>query len=99
MRQLRDRFPDILIEDRGGVFNTELTSALELDFMLDVAEAVAHSGLQRQESRGSHTRTDFPDRDDERYLQHSLAYRTPEGPRIAYSPVTITQWQPEERKY
>ncbi|MEE8304778.1 MAG: fumarate reductase (quinol) flavoprotein subunit [Candidatus Tectomicrobia bacterium] len=99
LRQLRDRFPDILIEDRGGVFNTELTSALELDFMLDVAEAVAHSGLQRQESRGSHTRTDFPDRDDERYLQHSLAYRTPEGPRIAYSPVTITQWQPEERKY
>ena len=99
LRQLRDRFPDILIEDRGSVFNTELTSALELDFMLDVAEAVAHSGLQRQESRGSHTRTDFPDRDDERYLQHSLAYRTPEGPRIAYSPVTITQWQPEERKY
>ena len=65
--------------------------------MLDVAEAVARSALQRQESRGFHTR-DFPAR-DERYLQHSLAYRTPEGPRIAYSPVTITRWAPEERKY
>ncbi len=99
LRQLRERFPDIVIEDWGGVFNTELTSALELDSMLDVAEAVAYSGLLRQESRGSHTRTDFPNRDDDRYLQHSLAYRTPEGPRIDYSPVTITQWQPEERVY
>src|SRR5712691_10215230 len=99
LRQLRERFAHIAIEDRGHVFNTELIGALELDFMLDVAEAVARSALQRQESRGSHTRTDFPDRNDERYLQHSLAYRTPEGPRIAYSPVTITRWAPEERKY
>ena len=83
LRQLRERFAHIAIEDRGHVFNTELIGALELDFMLDVAEAVAYSALQRQESRGSHTRTDFPDRNDERYLQHSLAYRTPEGPRIA----------------
>jgi fumarate reductase flavoprotein subunit len=99
LRQLRERFAHIAIEDRGHVFNTELIGALELDCMLDVAEAVARSALQRQESRGSHTRTDFPDRNDERYLQHSLAYRTPEGPRIAYSPVTITRWEPEERKY
>ncbi|MGQ4809635.1 Fumarate reductase flavoprotein subunit [Candidatus Entotheonellaceae bacterium PAL068K] len=99
LRQLRERFANIVIEDRGDLFNTELTSALELDCMLDVAETVAHSALQRQESRGSHTRTDFSTRDDERYLQHSLAHWTPEGPRIAYSPVTITQWQPEERKY
>jgi fumarate reductase flavoprotein subunit len=99
LRQLRERFAHIAIEDRGRVFNTELIGALELDFMLDVAEAVARSALQRQESRGSHTRTDFPDRNDERYLQHSLAYRTPEGPRIAYAPVTITRWAPEERKY
>src|SRR3989454_1950789 len=99
LRQLRERFAHIAIEDRGRVFNTELIGALELDCMLDVAEAVARSALQRQESRGSHTRTDFPDRNDERYLQHSLAYRTPEGPRIAYSPVTITRWEPEERKY
>ena len=67
--------------------------------MLDVAETVAHSALAREESRGAHTRTDFPKRDDTRFLQHSLAYRTPAGPRIEYGPVTITRWPPEERKY
>ena len=67
--------------------------------MLDVAETVANSALQRRESRGSHTRTDYEKRDDENFLKHSLAYHTPEGPRIEYSPVKITRWQPEERKY
>jgi len=99
LRALRERFKDIMIEDRGSIFNTEVISALELDFMLDVAEAVAHSALKRKESRGSHTRTDFPKRDDQNFLRHSLAYRTPDGPRIEYLPVTITRWQPEERKY
>ena len=99
LRRLRERFGEIAIEDRGDIFNTEVTAALELDFMLDVAEAVAHSALNRKESRGSHTRTDFPKRDDEKFLKHSLAYRTPQGPRIEYSPVTITRWTPEERKY
>jgi len=64
-----------------------------------VAEAVANSALKRTESRGSHTRTDFPKRDDANFLRHSLAFRTPDGPRIEYLPVTITRWQPEERKY
>jgi fumarate reductase flavoprotein subunit len=99
LRQLRERFADIAIEDRGDVFNTQLTAALELDFMLDVAEAVAHSALNRKESRGSHTRTDFPKRDDANFLKHTLAHRTPDGPKIEYLPVTITRWQPEERKY
>ena len=99
LRGLRERFADIRIEDRGNVFNTELTSALELDFMLDIAQAVAHSALERKESRGSHTRTDFPKRDDDQYLKHSLAYRTQGEPRVDYLPVTITRWQPEERKY
>jgi fumarate reductase flavoprotein subunit len=99
LRQLRERFADVAIEDRGDVFNTQLTAALELDFMLDVAEAVAHSALNRKESRGSHTRTDFPKRDDANFLKHTLAHRTPDGPRIDYLPVTITRWQPEERKY
>ena len=68
--------------------------------MLDVAETVANSALKRQESRGSHSRSDFESRDDERFLQHSLAHHQ-EGapPRIDYQPVTITRWQPEERKY
>ena len=99
LRTLRERFKDIVIEDRGSTFNTEVMTALELDFMLDVAEAVANSALKRRESRGSHTRTDFPKRDDENFLKHTLAYRTPDGPRIEYLPVTITRWQPEERKY
>ena len=99
LRTLRERFKDIIIEDRGSTFNTEVMNALELDFMLDVAEAVANSALIRRESRGSHTRTDFPKRDDENFLKHTLAYRTPDGPKIEYLPVTITRWQPEERKY
>jgi fumarate reductase flavoprotein subunit len=99
LRTLRERFKHIIIEDRGSTFNTEVMSALELDFMLDVAEAVANSALLRRESRGSHTRTDFPKRDDENFLKHTLAYRTPDGPKIDYLPVTITRWTPEERKY
>src|SRR5262245_27484204 len=99
LRTLRERFKDIIIEDRGSTFNTEVMNALELDFMLDLAEAVANSALSRKESRGSHTRTDFPKRDDESFLKHTLAYRTPDGPKIDYLPVTITRWQPEERKY
>jgi len=99
LRQLRERFSNIMIEDRGEVFNTEVTSALELDFMLDVAEAVVNSALNRKESRGSHTRTDFPKRDDAQFLKHTLAHRSPQGSRIEYLPVTITRWQPEERKY
>ena len=73
---------------------------LELDFMLDAAEAVARSALAVPGSRAVPTRARIsPTVNDERYLQHSLAYRTPEGPRIAYLPVTITRWAPEERKY
>ena len=99
LRTLRERFKDIVIEDRNSTFNTEVMNALELDFMLDVAEAIANSALKRKESRGSHTRTDFPKRDDENFLKHTVAYRTPDGPKIEYSPVKITRWQPEERKY
>ena len=99
LRTLRQRFNDVIIEDRDSTFNTEVMNALELDFMLDVAETIANSALKRKESRGSHTRTDFPKRDDENFLKHTLAYRTADGPRIEYLPVTITRWPPEERKY
>jgi fumarate reductase flavoprotein subunit len=99
LRALRERFKNIFIEDRNSTFNTEVMNALELDYMLDVAETVANSALRRKESRGSHTRTDYPKRDDENFLKHTLAYWTPDGPKIDYLPVTITRWQPEERKY
>jgi len=96
---LRERFARLRLDDRSGPYNTELTAALELDFMLDVAEAVTHAALARTESRGSHQRTDHPRRDDGRFLKHSLAYRTPGLPRVEYQDVVITRWPPAERVY
>jgi fumarate reductase flavoprotein subunit len=99
LRQLKERYRQVGISDRSQSFNTELTTALELGFMLDAAEAVAFSALARKESRGSHQRTDFPARDDQHYLKHSLAYRTGGDPRIDYLDVVITRWPPGERVY
>jgi fumarate reductase flavoprotein subunit len=99
LARLRQRFPHIHLDDRSRTFNTELVAALELEFLLDVAEAVAHSALARTESRGSHQRTDHPKRDDERFLKHTLAYRTGAAPRIDYLDVVITRWPPAERVY
>ncbi len=99
VRGLGERYADVVLDDHDRAFNTELVAALELDNMLDVAEAVVRSGLERRESRGSHTRRDHPGRDDERFLRHSLAYETPDGPRIEYGGVTITKWPPVERTY
>lgn len=99
LAKLRDRFASVGIADKERVFNTELTAVLELDFMLDVAATIAHSALLRRESRGAHSRTDFPQRDDANFLKHSLAFRSDGPPRIDYLPVTITKWQPVERKY
>jgi fumarate reductase flavoprotein subunit len=99
IQELKDRFSKVIMEDRSVNFNTELTSALELEFMLDVAEAIAWSALKRTESRGSHQRTDFPKRDDEKFLKHSLAYRNDNKPRIDYKAVVITKWPPGERVY
>ena len=97
--ELKERFENVTIDDHSKSFNTELTTAIELGFLLDVGEAVAHSALQRTESRGSHQRTDYPDRDDDEFLKHSLAFRTDGAPRIEYSDVTITKWPPAERTY
>ncbi len=100
LRKLKERFANVSIDDRSRTFNTDLTSALELSFMLDVAEAIVVSALERRESRGAHQRTDFPKRDDQKYLAHSLVYRNADGSsRIEYLPVTITRWPPGERVY
>jgi len=99
VRELRERYRDVSLDDRDRAFNTELVAALELENMLDVAETVVRSGLERRESRGSHTRRDHPDRDDGRFLKHSLAFTAPEEPRIEYGDVSITRWPPAERKY
>ncbi|MEE9263760.1 MAG: fumarate reductase (quinol) flavoprotein subunit [Vicinamibacteria bacterium] len=100
IRRLQERFQNILLEDRSHTFNTELTSALELSYMPEVAEAILHSAQARTESRGSHQRTDYPERNDEKFLSHTLVYQTPsERPRIEYLPVTITRWPPGKRVY
>ena len=100
LRELQERFRTVAVEDSSRTFNTELTSVLELSSMLDVSEAMIHSALWREESRGAHQRTDFTDRDDERFLAHSLIYRNSDGSsRVESLPVTITRWPPGERVY
>ena len=100
LRELRERAAVASLDDASRTFNTELTTALELTGMIDLAEAIVHSALHREESRGAHQRTDFPARDDERFLAHSLVYREADGtPRVEHRPVTITWWPPGERVY
>ncbi|HUF31363.1 MAG TPA: fumarate reductase (quinol) flavoprotein subunit [Gemmatimonadaceae bacterium] len=100
LQELRDRFEHVGLDDQSRTFNTERVAAIELSFMLDVADAIIRSALRRTESRGAHQRTDFPQRDDERFLAHSLIYQQPDGSsRVEYAPVTITRWPPAERVY
>jgi fumarate reductase flavoprotein subunit len=97
---LQQRLDGVQLADETSVFNTELVAALELANMLDIAECMLQSALQREESRGAHQRTDFTARDDTRFLNHALAYRDSDGSvRIERSPVTITRWPPGERVY
>jgi fumarate reductase flavoprotein subunit len=100
LRQLQERFADINLDDHSRTFNTELEAALELGFMLDVAESIVQCALHRTESRGAHQRTDFPARDDQRFLAHSIVCRNPDGSsRVELLPVKITRWAPGERVY
>lgn len=100
LQQIRERYKDVLLADKSNVFNTDLVEALELGSMIDVAMAMAASALQRKESRGSHQRLDYTDRDDATYLKHSLAqYSAEDLPAIAYCDVRITRSQPAERVY
>jgi succinate dehydrogenase / fumarate reductase flavoprotein subunit len=97
---LRERYERVVVEDKGEVFNTDLTQALELGFMLDLADCMVVCGIARKESRGAHARPhDYPDRDDESYLRHTLVTLEDGEPKLEWKPVTITKWQPEERKY
>lgn len=97
---LRDRFQNISIMDKGDFFNTDVLDAVELGYLLDFSEALVDSALARQESRGAHYREDFPDRDDENWLKHSLAYLEEDGSiRMDYKSVSITKFEPKERKY
>ena len=100
LQELQERFPNIALDDHSRTFNTELTSALELSFMLDVATSIVQCALHRKESRGAHQRTDFPGRNDTEYLAHSLVTRKEDGSsQLKYLPVTITRWPPGQRVY
>jgi succinate dehydrogenase / fumarate reductase flavoprotein subunit len=98
--RLRERFENVVVEDKGQVFNNDLTQALELGFLLELAECMIVSGIARKESRGAHARPyDFPDRDDENYMKHTMVSWVDGRPRLDWKPVTMTKWQPQERKY
>src|SRR5438105_5859141 len=99
--ELRERYERVVVEDKGSVFNNDLTQALELGFLLELADCMIVAGLARKESRGAHARPyDYPDRDDQNYLKHTLVTLEPGGrPQLDWRPVTLTKWQPEERKY
>jgi fumarate reductase flavoprotein subunit len=100
LQELRERFEHAAIDDHSRTFNTELLAALELSFKLDVAHCIVACALRREESRGAHQRTDFPLRDDQRFLAHSVIHRNADGSdRIDYAPVTITALPPAERVY
>lgn len=99
LRGLRELYGSVGVRAGGRTFNLDLLRVLELDLMLDVALAGAEGARAREESRGAHTRTDFPHRDDDKWLKHTLAYRGEEGPRLEYRPVVIEDLEPKERAY
>ena len=97
---LRERYEQVVVEDKGDVFNTDLTQALELGFLLELADCMVVAGLERKESRGAHARPyDYPDRDDENFMRHTLVTWQDGQPKLNWKPVTMTKWQPMERTY
>jgi succinate dehydrogenase / fumarate reductase flavoprotein subunit len=98
---LRERYERVVVDDKGEIFNNDLTQALELEFLLDLADCMIVAGVARRESRGAHARPyDYPDRDDRSFLKHTLVTLDDDGrPKLGWKPVTMTKWQPQERKY
>jgi len=100
IRRLKEEAQTAAIDDRGSVFNQDVIAAIELGYMLDVAETILVAAQERKESRGAQFRTDFPDRNDDEWLKHiDVAVNGGDVPKVSYSPVTITRWQPQERTY
>jgi succinate dehydrogenase / fumarate reductase flavoprotein subunit len=99
VKVLKKRFENIYVADKGSVYNTNLMNAMEIGNLVDLAEMLLMAAVVREESRGGHARYDFPTRDDEKWLKHTLVSYTKEGPKLSYKPVTITKWKPVERKY
>jgi succinate dehydrogenase / fumarate reductase flavoprotein subunit len=99
VRRLMEEAQSVAIDDKGSVFNQDVLGALELQFMLDNAEAIVVSAIERKESRGAQFRTDYPERNDEEWLKHINVSANGAEPELSYSPVTMTQWEPQERTY
>ena len=100
VEELRGRYADVCIDDKGHCFNYDLTEALELGFLLDLAETLVVSARARTESRGGHFREDYAERDDANFLSHTLAYREDDGSvALRYKPVKMGRYEPQERKY
>ncbi|HSG14231.1 MAG TPA: FAD-binding protein [Gaiellaceae bacterium] len=100
LADLQERYTKVVVEDKGDVFNSDLTQAIELGYMLDLAWTMVNAGIARKESRGAHSRpSDFPDRDDENFLKHSITRWVDDRPELSYEEVRMTKWQPEVRSY
>jgi succinate dehydrogenase/fumarate reductase flavoprotein subunit len=99
IKELRARYRRIGVDAKHRKFNLDVLRTIELGGMLETAETMAAGALAREESRGAHSRLDFKTRDDVKWMKHTLAYHTPDGPRLEYELVIQTKWQPEERKY
>jgi succinate dehydrogenase / fumarate reductase flavoprotein subunit len=100
LESLRERYRHVLVDDRSEIFNSDLTQTLELGYQLDLAVCMVSAGLERRESRGAHSRPkDFPARDDENFLKHSLVRWQNGRPQLSWEPVRITKWQPQSRNY
>jgi succinate dehydrogenase / fumarate reductase flavoprotein subunit len=99
VHELRERVGSVVVDDKGDRFNTDLTSVIELESMLEAADCLVTSGLAREESRGAHTRLDFPERNDEKWMKHTLSWHDAGQVRLDYRPVTVTKYQPQVRSY
>jgi succinate dehydrogenase / fumarate reductase flavoprotein subunit len=99
VRELKERYRHVGLDDTGDQFNTELMEAVELGFLLDNAEQLVHAALNRKESRGAHSREDYKERDDDAWLKHTLVYKDGDDVRIEYKPVTLGKYEPKPRVY
>jgi len=99
VRELRGRYGRVRVQDRGRTFNTDLLEARETGYLLDCAETTVVGALARTESRGAHSREDYPERDDVNFLTHTLAYAGEGGPTLRYKPVVLTRFEPKPRVY
>jgi succinate dehydrogenase/fumarate reductase flavoprotein subunit len=97
--ELKEKYKNVCIQDLGKVFNTDLIEAIEVENLLDLADAIVEGAHARQESRGAHSRVDFPVRDDEKWMKHTVAYKNKESVKLDYSEVSVTKYEPTERKY